>query len=118
MANGSGFGGSGFKFDQSEAGPALKKEKRQAAKAAGLIVEDDNDDDDENMDNYDDDDGGGDMKWGAAGLSSVSAIEGANAMPLEVHGPWTSQSVHCSRLSVAIRRNARASCASGSKRSF
>ncbi len=31
------------------------------------------------MDNYDDDDGGGDMKWGAAGLSSVSAIEGANA---------------------------------------
>ena len=78
MANGSGFGGSGFKFDQSEA-DALKKEKRQAAKAAGLIVEDDNDDDDENMDNYDDDDGGGDMKWGAAGLSSVSAIEGANA---------------------------------------
>ena len=77
MANGSGFGGSGFKFDQSEA-DALKKEKRQAAKAAGLIVEDDNDDDDENMDNNDDDDGGGDMKWGAAGLSSVSAIEGAN----------------------------------------
>jgi len=76
MANGSGFGGSGFKFDQSEA-DALKKEKRQAAKAAGLILEDDNDDDDENMDD-DDDDGGGDMKWGAAGLSSVSAIESAN----------------------------------------
>ena len=77
MANGSGFGGSGFKFDQSEA-DALKKQKRQAAKAAGLVVEDDNDDDDENM-NDDDDDGGGDMKWGAAGMSTVSAIEGSNA---------------------------------------
>ena len=37
MANGSGFGGSGFKLDQSEA-DVLKKEKRQAAKAAGLVV--------------------------------------------------------------------------------
>ena len=84
----------------------MKKEKRQAAKAAGLIVEDDNDGDDENMDNYDDDDGGGDMKWGAAGLSSVSAIEGANANALEV--PWSlDKPACCGRLSVAIPQRPR-----------